>query len=211
MVCAFALATVPTFAANTTTASSTMVINLADYINITTTTASLTSTATPTDDYVSLTLSPALAATFKVVTNKYGDHVYLRGTTLADGNTVNALCAGAEGKLRLVFGKQAAVATAAFNTTTAAVQNITNGTAVAVASNPNAIAFDITPSYTHTGAATADPSPDDISAGVVTYDIDNGEYTLTYTLDTAPSTATFSTHDTSGTYQAILTMNHVAP
>ncbi len=213
LVFALALA-VPAFAEGSSNATSTMIIGVDEYINITTEDVTLNSTATPTEDYASLNLDPTLAATFHVVTNHPGDHVYLTATTLADGNAVNALCAGsAANKYYMVFGKQAAVATAAFNTTTGAVQNITNGgNAVAVESNPNAIAFEVTPSFARSGAATADPSPTAITnTGVVAYDIDNGIYDMTYTLASSPVATTFSTHVTNGTYRAILRLSHTNP
>lgn len=211
LVCAFALAAAPVFADGAQSATSTMVITMPTYMNITTEDSNLESEATPTADYASFTLDPALAATFHVVTNHPGEHVYLTATTLADGNAVNALCAGTGSNYRLVFGKQAAVSNALYDTATAAVQNITNGSP-AVASNANAIAFEVTPTFDHSGAATADPDPEDITnAGVVAYDLDNGIYDMTYTLATSPVAATFSTHDTNGTYQAILKLSHTNP
>ena len=213
LVFALALA-VPAFAEGEvgSNATSTMIIGVDEYINITTEDLTLNSTATPTEDYASLNLDPTLAATFHVVTNHPGDHVYLTATTLADSNAVNALCAGsAANKYYLVFGKQAAVSDVKFDTATAAVQNITNGSP-AVASNANAIAFEVTPSYQRSGAAAADPSPAAITnAGVVAYDIDNGIYDMTYTLANSPVATTFSTHDTNGTYQAILKLSHTNP
>ena len=209
------LLTVPAYAENagSNSAESQMQITVPEYINITRTSHVNASTATPTADYASLTLSPQLNAVFRVVTNTPGDHVYLSAKAPVvgvEGATLNALCAGAgedASKYYLVFTK------ADSTTAVASIQNITNGgNTVAPESNADAIAFLVTPTFDHSGAASADPAPAAITgAGVVAYSIDQGIYDMTYTIGTAPIATTFSTHDTNGTYQATITLSHTSP
>ena len=189
------------------TATSTQLINVDKFINITHVDGSSVEEASAgfNADYSEITLDKAMTTTFKVVTNNPDEAIKLTATDLAGGGQVNAIYGTDANTLNLVFtnngeGTRAAEATA--------VTNITGGSP-AVASNANAIAFSLKPTITYDKAsAGADPKPTKEADGVK-YTLQNGIYTFTYTLGQTGLPNTFSTHDADGKYKATLTLSQV--
>lgn len=194
------------FAAATNTDSSTMTINVPEFINITKKDTSVEAArATFSDAYDTITLDATMNAIFEVITNKPGDKIKVSATALADGSQVDALYGTSDSALNIVFtniesGREA---------TAAAVQNIM--TTPAKKDNANAIAFSLTPTIspdTETGAATPTAAYAD---NAVEYTLQNGVYEFGYAVGTNAVANTFSTHDTYGTYKATLTLSQVKP
>ena len=206
----------PAFAevvAGSNTATSTQIITVPKFINITHDPASVESaTAQFNGTYSVITLDNSMNTQFHVVTNNPDEAIKLTATCLAGKKQVNALYGDDAKNLRLIFtnngkDKRAAEATA--------VTNIM-GTP-AIDQNANAIAFTLTPTFAVDSTAggtepraTLEAGGEGIQAGVK-YRITNGAYNFNYTVGTTAIANTFSTHDTDGTYKATLTLSQVSP
>ena len=206
----------PAFAevvAGSNTATSTQIITVPKFINITHDPASVESaTAQFNGTYNVITLDKSMNTQFHVVTNNPDEAIKLTATCLAGKKQVNALYGDDAKNLRLIFtnngkDKRAAEATA--------VTNIM-GTP-AIDQNANAIAFTLTPTFAVDSTAggtepraTLEAGGEGIQAGVK-YRITNGAYNFNYTVGTTAIANTFSTHDTDGTYKATLTLSQVSP
>ena len=201
-------------AAASKTATSTQIITVPKFINITHDPASVESAGAQFNGtYSVITLDKSMNTQFHVVTNNPDEAIKLTATCLAGGNQVNALYGADAQNLRLIFtnngtDKRAAEATA--------VTNIM-GEKTAIAQNANAIAFTLTPTFAvdstsggTTPTATLEAGGEGIQAGVK-YRITNGAYNFNYTVGTTAMADTFSTHDTDGTYKATLTLSQVSP
>ena len=197
---------VPAFAETSPTATSTMQINVPEFINITKESAQEASTASFNDTYTTITLSPAMNANFRVITNKPGDQVKLTGTALGGSTQVNALF-GTVDALNLVFTNTTSTEPPADT----AVSNITGGTPAAK-DNANAIAFTLTPTITPNTASGATTPGKAFATGIATYTLNtSGVYDMSYAVGTTAVANTFSTHDTNGTYKATITLSQVTP
>ena len=201
-------------AAASKTATSTQIITVPKFINITHDPASVESAGAQFNGtYSVITLDKSMNTQFHVVTNNPDEAIKLTATCLAGGNQVNALYGADAQNLRLIFtnngtDKRAAEATA--------VTNIM-GEKTAIAQNANAIAFTLTPTFAvdstsggTTPTATLEAGGEGTQAGVK-YRINNGAYNFNYTVGTTAMADTFSTHDTDGTYKATLTLSQVSP
>lgn len=161
--------------------------------------------ATFNSTYDEIYLSDNLNVKFKVLTNKASnDTVQFTATCNAGGVQVTAL-GGTKDAMILAFTKNDGSATAA------AVTNAL-GDGSAKGSNPNTIAFAMTPTPGKDASSGAtDVTVYSMDAGVVTYTMPTaGVYTWNYEVGDEAKANTFSTHDTYGTYQATLTMTHAA-
>ena len=188
-------------------ADSTMVLTVPEFINITKTSAVETATAEFDANYTTLTTNATMNANFRVITNVPNKNVYLKGTCLADGGDVPALYGGSadeEAVLNLVFANDNV------KPSSADVANITGGSP-AVESNPNAIAFTLTPKFTYDENTGAKKPVTAFETGKVSYTLQNGVYDVAYTLGTQALAGTFSTKDTFGTYKATLTLTDANP
>ena len=200
-------------AAASKTATSTQIITVPKFINITHDPASVESAGAQFNGtYSVITLDKSMNTQFHVVTNNPDEAIKLTATCLAGGNQVNALYGADAQNLRLIFTNNGTGARAA---EASAVTNIM-GTP-AIDQNANAIAFTLTPTFAvdstsggTTPTATLEAAGEGIQAGVK-YRITNGAYNFNYTVGTTAMADTFSTHDTDGTYKATLTLSQVSP
>ena len=181
-------------------------LNIPTYVNIVLDPASNTAAeATIGANYTTLTFDKDLVALFDVTTNAPGTHIQLTGKATETGGEKTALYGTDAAAMKLVFTQETAAAGTIQNT-------ITNGT-----NSPNAIAFTLNFVGGHSGAATADPVGTTEAVGeggakLLNYTIDNGMYTLQYTVtgnDIADNS--FDTKDTAGHYKAKLTLSYVTP
>jgi len=184
---------------NQTKADSTMTLNLPEFIRITKESSVDTAGVTYTDDYKTLTLDAAMGATFKVITNKPDDTVYLTATTPVSGTDTKALF-GTKDAMTIAFANIDRAPASAAALSAAAADTKTDESA-------NAIAFAVTATATGDTATGADAEPTiaDLADGNLKYTLKNGEYTFVYAL--AQQALGFSTHDTYGTYKATLTLS----
>ena len=207
----------PAFAevvAGSNTATSTQIITVPKFINITHDPASVESAGAQFNGtYSVITLDKSMNTQFHVVTNNPDEVIKLTATCLAGGNQVNALYGADAQNLRLIFTNNGTGDRAAATT---AVTNIM-GTETAIAQNANAIAFTLTPTFAvdstsggKTPTATLEAGGKGTQAGVK-YSISNGAYNFNYTVGTTAIANTFSTHDTDGEYRATLTLSQVSP
>jgi len=188
----------PAFAVSSVDSASSIVsLTLDDFIYITSN-GDQTATASFDASYDNITLDKNVLVQFGVVTNKDIDYVKVSAKTF-DSST-NALYVTSATNQKLVFTKTGSTAASADT-----VQNA--GTAAAaIASNPDTIAFGVgavaTADAGYGGSiTTTTPGTNDII-----YTLTNGKYTFKYTMDKNAVAKTFSTHDTSGTYTATVTM-----
>lgn len=202
----------PAFAevvAGSNTATTTQIISVPKFINITHDPASVESAVAQFNGtYSEITLDKSMNTQFHVVTNNPDEAIKLTGTCLAGGKQVNALYGEDPKALRLIFTNNGEDKRAA---TENAVTNIM-GTP-AIDQNANAIAFTLTPSIAvdpNSGGTEPTASLEDTKAGVK-YLITNGAYNFNYTVGTTALANTFSTHDTDGYYKATLTLSQVSP
>lgn len=198
----------PAMATPSKTATSTMTLNVPEFINITKDENCVeTANATFNDTYTTITLDGSMTGSYTVITNKPGDKVKITATALADGQETPALFGEDANNLKLVLTnigseKHAAKATAIENCKTSPT----------AAQNANAICFKLVPSVTPDAASGAvAPLNSIFDTDGVTYTIDNGKYGFKYVLGTTAEANTFSTHDTNGTYKATLTLSQVNP
>ena len=195
--------------AATDNASSQLQITVPEFINITKESGSVeTTSATFDDSYTTITLSPTLNATFKVINNQPDRMVYLKGTAPTSGSgEVNALYGTDEQQMKLVFTN------ITHQAEEAAVTNITSASGTAFADNANAIAFAISSSanFAPDSSSGAQDVTGTFSDNTASYQISNGIYNPVYTIGTTAEANTFSTHDTNGTYQATLTLTTTGP
>lgn len=196
----------PVFAATSNNASSEMTLNLEQFVNITTSTAALSSATTFGDDYNTITLSTPLTAKFNVITNDPAQVVYLVAKTTTSDGEKDALFKSND-KIGIVFSNTAS----GQQPSESDVTNITGGTTPTIANNKNAIAFWIAPTVTASttyGGSVTDTTVDQNS---VQYTFANGVYDCSYVLDSNAISGTFSPHDSYGTYKATLTMTTANP
>jgi len=196
----------PAFADPSNNAQSDMSLTVAPFINITKESAVETANAQFNDQYTTLTTDTTLGATFKVINNVPDKVIYLRATCPSAGGDQKALYGSAANKINIVFTNSSRTA----DTPSTAVTNITSG-AAAVADNPNAIAFAITPTITPDSSSGATSPAAEVINQNVKYTISNGIFSMSYALGTEALANTFSTHDTDGTYKATLLLTDVAP
>lgn len=195
------------FAATAETAneqSSTMVLTVPEFINITKTDSVEEANAEFNADYTTLNTSVTMNAGFHVITNVPDKKIYLKGTCQGADGVQTALYGDSAGALNLVFANEQV------KPTTAAITNIT-GKAPAKADNANAVAFSLTPAITPDAASGAVDPNAVLADGKVTYTLKNGAYDMVYTLGQTASENTFSTHDTWGTYKATLVLTDANP
>lgn len=193
------------FADPTGSATSEMQITVPEFINITKVSEVNETEATFNDDYTTITLMPALSATFKVINNEPDKSVYLDGTATASDGDAKVLY-GDKDAMKLVFVNNDR------KPTLAQIQNITSGSA-AYADNPNAIAFAITASenFAPDSSSGATDAVISFENNCAKYVISNGIYNPVYTIATSAEAQTFSTHDTNGLYKATLTLTSTQP
>lgn len=191
----------PAFAAPSNNATSTMTLNLEQFINITTSTATLNSQTTFADDYNTITLTTPPVAAFNVITNDPAQKVTLSGKTTTTGGDKDALFKNGD-NIGIVFSNTATDQVPSDTD----VSNITGGSTPAIADNKNAIAFLITPNITPSTQYGGEVTNTTVEQNKVVYDFKNGVYDCTYTLNANAFAGTFSPHDSYGTYKATLTM-----
>lgn len=185
-----------------TTASTQYQLNLKDYIKITTTSPELNSTTSFGNDYSSITIDTAMTGQFKVISNAKTRKLYLTGACPVTGAASPLYGADTDCKnLKLVFTHTTE------NPAAESVQNITGGSP-AEDSNPNAIAFAVTSTYTHEHGPADTPvvATWDNANNKVEYTMKNGVMDLTFNVTGSNEASTFNTQDMSGTYQATLTL-----
>ena len=189
------------------TSTSTQIITVPKFINITHDPASVESAeAQFNGTYSVITLDKSMNTQFHVVTNNPDEVIKLTATCLAGGNQVNAVYGKNAQNLRLIFTNNGTDKRAAAES---AVTNIM--TAPAKAQNANAIAFVLTPTITPYKASGASAPTTTKEEDGVKYKIVNGAYDFNYRLAQTAVAGTFSTHDTDGTYKATLTLSKVSP
>lgn len=196
---------VPAFAEDTASESATSTLNLTvdKFINITHSDSSVeTANATFNPSYTTITTDKALTAAFHVINNDPTRKIYLSATAPTSGGQTPALFASdaAGAGLSIVLTNSSRQPAAS------AVTNITGRSGVAKASNPDAIGFTITPTIAPKDGTGAEEPTVSYADNKVTYAIKNGEYDMSYALNTTAIGETFSTHDTDGTYQATVTL-----
>lgn len=207
---AFALTVCGAFAEsdpNVTTASSQYQLTLEDYIKITTTTPSMTSPTSFGLDYANISIDKDMAGAFNVISNAKTRKMYLTGSCPVKGSASPLYGADGDCKnMKLVFTHTTEIPEAT------SVTNIQSESPDAD-QNPNAIAFNLTSTYTHTHGPADTPiaATWDASNNRVEYTMKNGVLDLTYLVKGANLTNTFNTQDMSGTYQATLTLTDVGP
>lgn len=185
--------------------NATSVLNLTvpKFINITNPgSGKETTSATFDANYTTITTADNLTASFHVINNDPTRNIYLSATAPTSGGSAPALFAAdaAGAGLSIVLTNSTRVPA------DSSVTNITAGSGTAKASNPDAIGFAVTPTITavaNTGSKAPTPA---YASNKVTYQIVNGEYDMSYALQTTALANTFSTHDTDGTYQATITL-----
>jgi hypothetical protein len=191
-------------------AQSDMTITVPEFINITKLDGAIeTATASYDATYDNITLNNAMTATFRVVTNKPGDTVYLWAQA-NEGSAVlkTALGGTDEEHLKMVFTREG---TGEAGANSGAILNALQTTPTKVG-NKNAIAFSVTPSITADDASGAVTPGASLADNVVTYTMSKaGKCDFQYTLGTTQVANTFSTHDQAGTYKSTLFMTHAAP
>ena len=192
---------VPAFAEDTASESATSTLNLTvdKFINITHSDSSVeTANATFNPSYTTITTDKA----FHVINNDPTRKIYLSATAPTSGGQTPALFASdaAGAGLSIVLTNSSRQPAAS------AVTNITGRSGVAKASNPDAIGFTITPTIAPKDGTGAEEPTVSYADNKVTYAIKNGEYDMSYALNTTAIGETFSTHDTDGTYQATVTL-----
>ena len=186
-------------------ATSTFNLTLPDYLKIAKTAGGTeTASVTYADNYSSATMTTPLTAEFTIISNLPTREVYLQAScpvSGGEGAKTNALYSTADSldSLYLVFTNSTHLPDAA------AITNITNSDK---SKSADAIAFQLTSTTeSHdnfpTGGVTSAWSAEKKQ---VVYTIKNGTTTLGYETATQVVPASFSTHDTKGTYQATLTM-----
>lgn len=186
-------------------ATSTLQITVPEFINITKESSTETTTASFDDSYSTITLTPALNANFKVITNVPDKVIYLDAEAPTSDGGVKALFGDDADNMKLVFTNNTR------QPAQTSVQNITSGSGTAAKENPDAIAFAITPSITPDTESGAQEPQKEFEANHAKYTIKNGIYAMNYTIATNAVANTFSTHDTNGTYQATLTLTDAQP
>jgi len=206
LVCALALAC-PAFADPSDSATSEQQITVDEFINITKKTGAVESAdASFNDTYTTITLDNALSVTFNVITNVPTDVVYLTAT--AKQNSAQTKClGGTTDALKIVFTNDSTPTGAP----TGAISNCLDGPVLAT--NPDAIAFNLTPVITADSDSGMTVAPTaNLSSNVVTYTFSKaGKCDFQYTMAQSAIPNTFDTHDTAGTYKATLSMTHTAP
>ena len=203
---ALMIAAPATFADPSNNAQSDMSITVSPFINITKEAAVETSNAQFNDTYTTLKLDASMNANFKVINNVPDKVIYLKATCPSAGGEQKALYGNAADKINIVFTNGSRQS----ETPASAVTNITSATP-AVAQNPNAIAFAITPTITPDTATGAATPTAEMDGNNVKYTIKNGVYAMNYSIVADALANTFSTHDTDGTYKATLLLTDVAP
>lgn len=186
-------------------------LDLQPFFDIETTSSSLSSNTSFGENYTKLTIDTPLNATFQVIGNQVSQSVALSATCPAlDGGGQNTtggalynVAEGANAGLRIIFA----------NSTNRPSDLTTMKTTHATASSPNAIAFTLTPTYTHTETPTDGfLNTPALSDDKIVYELANGKHTFQYVIGTTPVDSSFSTLDTNGTYQATLTLaQYTAP
>lgn len=192
-------------------AQSDMVITVPEFINITKLDGAVeTATASYDATYENITLNNAMTATFRVVTNKPGDTVYLWAQA-NEGSTVlkTALGGTDEEHLKMVFTREG---TGEAGANSGAIDNALGVTTTTKVGNKNAIAFSVTPDITVDASSGAVTPGAALADGVVTYTMTKaGKCDFQYTLGQTQVANTFSTHDQAGTYKSTLFMTHATP
>ncbi len=176
-------------------------LTLADYLKIVKTTENQASNVTFGANYSSISIDDPMTAGFSVISNAASKTIYLQGTCpVAGALPLYSKTSEPTTDLHLVFTKVGGVAT------TGDVTNIT-GASVAAASNKDAISFKITPVVAHTENPESGIAKSwNDTKKQVEYVMKNGTGSYEYTISGNADTNTFSTHDSSGTYQATLTL-----
>ena len=186
-------------------------LDLQPFFDIETTSSSLSSTTSFSGNYTELTMDTALNATFQVIGNQVSQSVALSATCPvfdsedqnATGGALYNVAEGNNAGLRIIFA----------NSTNRPSDLTTMKTTHATASSPNAIAFTLTPTYTHEEASSNGfLNTPALSADKIVYELPNGKHTFQYVIGTTPIDSSFSTLDTNGTYTATLTLaQYTAP
>lgn len=209
VVCALALAC-PAFAAATDSATSEQQITVPEFINITKKAGAVEEAgATFSDAYDAITLDAAMNVVFNVITNVPTDKVYLTATAKEDGGAVKCLGGAADAtSLKIVFTNDSV----ASGSPSGAITNALGNSPV-LATNADAIAFNLTPVVTNDADSGMSAAPTgSLASNVVTYQFSKaGKCDFAYTMGTSAIANTFDTHDTAGTYKATLSMTHAAP
>lgn len=180
-------------------------LTLADYLKIDATTENQQSTVTFGPDYSSITIDSPMTGTFSVISNAATKVIYLQGTnTVAGSPALFSLDEDPTDDLHIVFTKVGGVAASGD------VSNAASSSA-SKANNKDAIAFKIAPTVTHAENSSSGITPAwDANKQQVAYTMKNGTGTYSYVISGAADTNTFSTHDSSGTYQATLTLTNAS-
>lgn len=176
-------------------------LTLADYLKIVKTTENPSSNVTFGNNYSTITIDDAMTGGFSVISNAATKDIYLQGTCpVAGALPLYSRTSNPTTDLHLVFTKVGGVAEAGD------VTNIT-GASVAPESNKDAISFKITPTITHAEDPETGITPTwNNTKKQVQYTMKNGTGSYQYVIGGSADANTFSTHDSSGTYQATLTL-----
>lgn len=203
----FALALVcPAFAAESPSvksAASTVNLTLKDYVKVSTSTPTINQAANFNADYTILEIPSTIQPSFGVINNVYNQTLTLTAKT--KNNTLDALYKKGTG-WAIAFANTGDK-NAANIPADSMVTSLTAGAAPTVETNENVIALSIdaeAATWTETlgGSHTTDVS----GQNAVVYTLDPGTYGIVYSLGTTQMPDTFSTHDASGTYSAVLTL-----
>ncbi|MBR1373336.1 hypothetical protein IJ750_05815 [bacterium] len=180
-------------------------LTLADYLKIDATTQDQTSTVTFGENYSSISIDSAMTGTFSVISNASSKVLYLQGTnTVSGAQALYSNDGDATDDLHIVFTKVGGVA---------ADGDVTNAasSAPSKASNKDAISFKIQPTVSHAENSASGITPAwDNEKKQVAYTMKNGTGTYSYLISGSADNNTFSTHDSSGTYQATLTLTNTS-
>lgn len=207
----FALALIcPAFAEESPSvksASSTVNLTLKDYVKVATSTATINQQADFNADYTTLTIPATIQPTFSVINNVYNQTLTLTAKTTTAEGQVDALYKKGTG-WAIAFANQGDK-NVANKPASSMVTSITGGSNPSLATNQNVIALsinaesdDIFISETLGGSHTTNTE----GQNAVVYTIQPGTYSIRYSLGTTQMADTFSTHDASGTYSAVLTL-----
>ena len=205
------LCTVPAFAEETadTTMNTDLSFSVSPFFKIHRGTETKTATAAPNEDYSKLNLDKALKANYIVYTNNgtADEKVRIEATCPHSGAAVSAFTGTTKDAYYLIFG----------NTT-----RTPDGTSIAAAKtpdeakkgadNPNAVKIKITPVVTQKAfssegvLADTEKQATTINGEKIVYTLTNGIYDFSFTCAQEAEPNTFTTADTTGTYQATVTI-----
>lgn len=179
------------------------------YLDIKKISETTTATVNTIDDkYANFALSAAMGSTFKVYTNKADQKLYLHATAGEDITEAEAPALyGTAAALKLIFAN-----TSSGNGSVKATADDVKSVKTSPTASPNAFALALTPVFAPaTDAPTTAAVTSSVlgaSTGVVTYEMKNGIYDVSYTCGQSAVDSSFNTYDTHGIYKATLTLSN---